>query len=203
MVGCSARLIASELASGWHCLMVTLTYADDSTWLPLQVTEYMDRVEKWALRRGVRAKFIMSMEPSEVGRELPHYHVLIWLPRRLLLPKADRAGWWILGLTQTKVVQCAAGYVSKYVQKETGASLPRGARCCSVRGLSCGLRRLRSFLMLPKYVQQEFSLEDRVTRAAGGGWLSRRTGEISPARWRVVDHAKDWKWITFEPIAVL
>lgn len=75
--------------------MLTLTYREDGEWQPRHVSELLACVRKWVERRGVRFRYVWVLELTKAGR--PHYHVLIWLPRGLTLPKPGKQGWWVHG----------------------------------------------------------------------------------------------------------
>jgi len=96
-------------------LFVTLTYAENSKGDPGDVSECLRHVRQWARRLGCEVRYEWVAEVQKRGAL--HYHLLIWLPRRLLLPKLDRRGWWPHGMTQVQTARNPVGYLCKYASK--------------------------------------------------------------------------------------
>lgn len=155
--------------------MITLTYRPDVTWRPEHVSAALKiwrrEVGPWPLR------YVWVMELTKRG--VPHYHVLVWLPPGVRLEKPDQSGAWPHGWSRIEAARNAVGYLVKYASKGTaeGQSIPRGARLFGVGGLDAARRLRRAWKMLPRYMRQECSPEDRVRRARGGGWISAATGQ--------------------------
>lgn len=165
--------------------MVTFTYAPGFEWSPRHLSEYVRRVRKWQLRR-TRAplRYVWVLELTKAG--VPHYHMVVWLPRGLTLPKPDKAGHWPHGSTRIEWARRAVSYLAKYVSKagpcvEAGA-MPRGARLYGSGGLSPVARSWRAWRLAPGWVRSIWTVQDRPRRATGGGWVARATGEWMPAR---------------------
>jgi hypothetical protein len=128
-----ARLHVAQVKR-WRAAMLTLTYRPDVAWEGRHVSECLRHIRQWLKRRGLACRFVWVLETTKVGK--PHYHVVIWLPLGVKLPKLDLAGWWPHGMTRMEWARCAVGYVSKYVSKgQEGAKLPAGARMFGVGGL--------------------------------------------------------------------
>lgn len=199
----AAELIEAEaLHGGRRCkaAMITPTYAPEIPWNPRHITGLVKCIRGWCTRRGFRARYVWVLELTQAGR--PHYHLLVWLPRGLTLPKPDKQGWWPYGSTRIEWARSAVGYLVKYASKGVdGDELPKGARLSGCGGLSLEGRCVKAWRGCPAWVREIFTVEDRPKRAEGGGWLSRRTGAFEAARWRLVDRAADWSWLTFEPVA--
>ena len=172
---------------------VTPTYAEGVRWDPRHVSETLKRVRQWCHRRGVVCRYVWVAEVQEkrqarFGGHCVHYHIMLFLPRSLSLPKFDKQGWWPHGSTQT--VRCrvrGVGYIAKYASKGQVAPLPKGARLHGAGGLSRSGRNERMWWLCPPYVRRQFpaaELEPR--RCKGGGWVSRITGEWMPSAFRIV-----------------
>jgi hypothetical protein len=66
-----------------------------------------------------------------------HYHVAIWLPKRVQLPKFDKQGWWPHGSTQRLIAKNAVGYLMKYLSKISPFhKFPKGVRIHGFGGLT-------------------------------------------------------------------
>lgn len=167
-------------------LMVTLTYRDTVDWDGKQISRYLSAVKNWQARQrpGLPFRYVWVFELTKRGR--PHYHVLIWLPRGLTMPKADKRGWWPHGMTRTEWARHAVGYLAKYASKGTDDVLPKGVRLYGVGGLTAKSRCVRAWWNLPVGVRRWGEPRALWRRAPGGGWVSRRDGEWRPSAWRVV-----------------
>ena len=155
--------------------MVTLTYrGDNRDWKSDHMTRAMDRVRLWCKREtGGPLRYVWVAELQQRG--VIHYHICIWLPRGVRMPKWDTRGWWDHGATNRKVARNAVPYLMKYLSKgseSTFGRFPHGARIFGVGGLDHALGRARRWLGLPAFVQGNSSIHDRWTRAVGGGWTS-------------------------------
>lgn len=87
---------------------MTLTYAPDTEWQPYHVTEYHKRLRAWLKYRGHEYRNVWVSELQKHG--IPHYHILIWAPHGMRLPKADVVGWWLYGMSNIEGVQKPIGY---------------------------------------------------------------------------------------------
>lgn len=166
--------------------MVTLTYRPDVEWSPLHVSELVRHVRQWCARRGIAFRYVWVMELTKAGR--PHYHLLIWLPKGVSLPKPDKQGWWKHGLTRIEWARHAVGYMAKYASKGTeGQGIPKGARLHATGGLLPDARIERSWWLSPSWVRKRWPEPAYMPRPfSGGGWVSRLTGEHEKSPWVVV-----------------
>jgi hypothetical protein len=171
----SARLINDRLAADkavrWVPLMVTLTYKNSDDWKPEHISDFLRRVQKYAKRRGQKLPVVWVMELQKRGA--PHYHVLIWIPRRWRLPAADRQGWWSFGSTNVCRVRNAVGYVAKYASKgqaANGAEFPKGARVHGIGGLTGHEAAVVAWWKLPKALRLGEEGSHKWRRCTGGGW---------------------------------
>lgn len=193
--------------------MVTLTYrGDNRDWSGLHISEALAAVRKWCKRKGFAFRYVWVAELQKRG--VIHYHVAIWLPRGVRMPKWDVRGWWPHGMSNRIVARHATAYLMKYLSKGTDyGKLPRGARAYGVGGLDHSLCRARRWLRLPSFVQGNSSIHDNWRRAVGGGWVDPdgavhasefATACIAGVRClvRVVEHARSilaagpFSWLT-------
>lgn len=203
----SAELIQTEImqpygGSRWYAAMITATYAPGFEWNPKHISKLVKNAKDWCARRDIPFRYVWVLELTKVGR--PHYHLLVWLPLGVTLPKPDVRGWWPYGFTKIERARRPVGYLVKYASKGIdGGQLPKGARLSGSGGLSRSSRLERAWWLCPQWVREIFQAREKPQRAVGGGWLSRITGAFEPARWRLVDRAPDWSWLTFEPVGVV
>lgn len=184
----AARLVEHRLKAEpvrWVPLMVTLTYKDAEAWQPDHITDFMRRVSMWGKRAGYRLPYVWVMELQKRGA--PHYHVLLWIPARLRIPRSDSRGWWVFGATNTKRVRNSVGYVAKYASKfeSKDAEFPKGARIHGIGGITEREKRIVAWWKLPKDLRQGDEGSCRWRRLAGGGWVNPDTGEKVAPKWRI------------------
>lgn len=181
----SARLHQQSMPSGWKACMVTLTYAPASLWAADQISAFLRHARQWLKRRSVAFRYVWVHESTKSG--LPHYHVVFWLPKRVRLPKPDRAGWWPWGLTRIELARNSVGYLAKYASKgDSDTPPPKGARIHGQGGLPEAARLERAWWLSPAYIRDRCLPADRPQRAPGGGWLLKASGEWFPAAYRLV-----------------
>lgn len=198
----SARLVNDRLKGApirWVPVMVTLTYKDAAAWRPNHISDFMNRVQMYGKRRGYKLPYVWVMELQKRGA--PHYHVLIWIPARLRLPKADRQGWWAFGSTNICRVKNAVGYVAKYASKfeSKDCEFPKGARIHGIGGLSGDEKRVVAWWKLPKDLRTGDEGSVRWSKALGGGWINRDTGERMLPQWRVREAVYGAGMVSIEP----
>jgi len=175
----------SLVGQRWHCVMQTLTVAPGYKWEAGHIGSYIRRVRDWCKWQGVEFRFAWVAELQRRGAI--HYHVMVWLPSRLQLPKADKRGWWSHGSTNTKRVYAPIKYAIKYTSKGSsdGQRLPRGCRVSGSGGLNGAQRLERAWWACPRWIRDQCTVDDRPGRAPGGGFLLRRTGEWFESPWVV------------------
>ena len=197
----AGRLMQEEATGGgfrFRVAMLTLTYRPEASWDRRHVTHLIKSIREYLRRIGHRFRYVWVLENTQAGR--PHYHLLIWMPRGITLPKPDTRGWWPHGFSRIEWARSALGYLAKYASKGSDQAFPKGARLHGNGGLSPAGRSERAWWRAPNWVREVFSVEDRPRPAPGGGWVARRTGEWLPSPWRLVDRAADWSWVVFERI---
>jgi hypothetical protein len=172
----------------WKVAMLTLTYAPEHSWLPNQMSDLVRHIRQYLRRKGVEMRHVWVQEFTKKGR--PHYHLLLWLPAGLSLPKPDKRGWWPYGMTKIEWARNAVGYIAKYASK--GDSLHRpapGARMHGNGGVSGEALLEQRWWKLPTWLRGSVEPSDRVKRAAtgsGGGFVHPETGEVYRSPWVVL-----------------
>jgi len=174
-VGASARLHSVNQPKGFQkdrVIMVTLTYAgDNGDWEPRHISRLIKCLRQWCKRRAVSCRYVWVAELQKRG--VIHYHMAIWLPKGLTLPKPDKQGWWPHGMTKIEQARKPVAYLMKYLSKDTSkcfGSFPRGARIYGVGGLN-DLRCVRRWLNYPRFIKCRSDVNERWQRFVGGGWI--------------------------------
>lgn len=163
--------------------MVTLTYKPGVEWQADHLSKAMQKCRNWCDKKGIAFRYVWIAEIQDgkrrhdgKGRDVIHYHAVIWLPVGVGCPHFDKRRWWPHGMTQSKPpehVKNAVGYLLHYLKKDKNLeAMPKGARAYGVGGLDHSLRRARRWLGLPRFVQGNSDIGDNWRRAPGGGWLS-------------------------------
>lgn len=176
--------------------LLTLTYREVEGWGPRHVSDALESIREWLEARGHRLRYVWVAELQERGAV--HYHVMLWLPRGVRIPKPDTRGWWPHGSSRIEGARNSVGYIAKYASKcQTVENFPRGLRLSGCGGLDEDARLEASWWMLPKHARERFTPADRLRRAPGGGFVSASTGEWIGSAWRMLDHGADWSWVMF------
>lgn len=193
----SARLLTEGLQQGgfrFRVAMITLTYAEANTWGPRHVSRMLEAVAKYLARLGHRLRCVWVSELTKAGRV--HYHVALWLPRGVSLPKPDKRGWWPHGLTRIEWVRKGIAYLAKYVSKgEEIGTFPKGLRLHGVRGLDVLQRREKAWWRSPAWLREQWGIEHGPRRVARVGWVSQLTGEIVRSPWVIIERGPRWSWV--------
>ena len=106
-----------------------------------------------------------------------HYHMAVWLPKHLRLPKFDKQQWWRHGMTQTVLAHNPVGYLMKYLSKiDQRQRFPKGARIYGSGGLATNGRNICAWLRLPFWCKQEFGVGE--LRTIKGRRVVQATGEV-------------------------
>lgn len=186
----SARLLRDEMQKGGfrHFLaMLTLTYRPDVEWDKRHIPELQKRIRGWLRYRGYRYAFVWVCELQQRGA--PHYHLLIWVPWGLRLPKPDAFGWWPHGDTRIEKVEKPIGYLIKYLSKGQDSihRFAKGQRTHGSGGLSGKSKIERRWWLAPGWVRKRWpEHKDDVRPAKGGGWVATTTGEWVASPWQFV-----------------
>lgn len=165
-------------------VMVTLTYRGVEDWRPHHISDFLRCVRKWLKRKGHSLRYTWVAELQQRGAV--HYHVLVWLPRGLSMPKPDKRGWWKHGMSERDWARNPVGYMVKYVTKLSGrADFPKGLRLHGSGGFSKGFERdARHWQSLPGWLREQVGVGERILRPAGGGFVVQSTGQLVPSPWR-------------------
>jgi hypothetical protein len=183
-----ARLLVEEGSRGGfrgRWAMLTATYRQDGEWGPRHVSELLSHVYKWLRRRGCTARFVWCLELTKAKR--PHYHVLLWLPRGLTIPKPDKQGWWPWGSTRIEWARRAVGYVAKYASKavpDAMRAMPKGARTHGVGGLQREGKRELRWWKAPTFVREGLGAAADI-RKVQGGYADKCNGVFLRSPWHV------------------
>jgi hypothetical protein len=167
--------------------MLTLTYRPDVDWCAGQISTLVRHVRQYLRRKGVEMRHVWVQEFTKKGR--PHYHMLIWLPLGITLPKPDKRGWWPWGMTKVEWARNAVGYIAKYASKADGLFKPaKGARMHGNGGLDGEALIEQRWWKLPGWLRHQVKPSDGVRRAVsgtGGGFVDPETGEVFRSPWVV------------------
>jgi hypothetical protein len=182
----AARLHVQERPR-WRVAMLTLTYRPDVDWAPGQVSNVVRHIRQWLRRKGHDMRFVWVQEFTKKGR--PHYHLLLWLPLGLTIPKPDKQGWWPCGMTKIEWARNAVGYIAKYASKGDSLVQPaKGARMHGNGGLTGDALIEQRWWKLPGWLRHDVKPSDRVRRAlpgTGGGFIHPDTAEVYRSPWVV------------------
>lgn len=164
--------------------MLTLTYRDVDAFEPCHISELIKRIRQWIQRRGFRLLYVWVAELQKRGAL--HYHVLIWLPVGLTLPKPDKQGWWPHGSTRIEWAKYPIGYLCKYASKfDIKGGLPKGARLHGSGGFAPVARQIRQWFNLPTWLKHLAGVGSRFVRVKGVGLVDRDSGICVQSPWRV------------------
>lgn len=187
----SARLHDEEIrykkgGYRWKPLFLTLTYKDIDSWQPKHITNLIKCTREYLKRKGVEFRYVWVAELQKRGAV--HYHLIVWLPKGLTLPKPDKRGWWPHGMTNVQWAKNAVGYIAKYASKgeDSAYDFPKGLRLHGCGGLGCIARLERAWWALPSWVKEVFTDKTcRIRPVKGGGRLNCDTGEFIESPWRI------------------
>lgn len=158
--------------SGFRKTFITLTYRQTRDWQAGHVSDFLRLMRQWFQRRGEVCRFVWVAELQQRGAL--HYHVLVWVPRRLRLPTPDRCGWWPHGSSKIETARSPIGYMVKYATKtrpEDVVRLPKGARLHGAGGLDAQQRVQRRQVMAPAWLSEA----DDARRVQG--WIAEQERE--------------------------
>jgi hypothetical protein len=172
-VGFSARVHCTAVDLTARCVMVTLTYRDGRDWEPCHLSRLVRIIREWCRRRDVEFRYCWVAELQKRGAI--HYHLALWLPADVRLPRPDEAGWWVHGMSNVTQARGAVQYLMKYLSKgnkKSDHTLPGGARSYGCGGLGLEMRQARRWLSLPGFIKARADVRQAVgwRRVAGGGW---------------------------------
>ena len=185
----SARLIQQDLEATktrFRACFLTLTYGD-TPWKPEHISQTLKLIRQYLKCRGHAFRYVWVLEPQPRSKK-PHYHIIIWLPRGVTLPKPDKQGWWKHGFSKIEWARRPVGYIAGYASKaKEFGHFPKGARTHGSGGLTLASRIERAWWMAPLWVREKFTTIDHYPKKILGGWLSRLTGEVIESPWEIVE----------------
>ena len=195
LLSASAVIEAELQQSGVHyrAALVTTTYRPDVAWAPRHLSRALKCLKAWARRRRIWIKYVWRLEFTRRG--IPHYHVVVWLPRGHTMPLWDRQGWWSHGMSNATWARRPIGYLAKYASKAAdwppGTDGTRGARWFGVGGLSVSGRLRALWRSSPQWVQERWPEGDPLKRLSGSWW---RLGTFVELRspWSATPVAGGW-----------
>lgn len=169
----------------YRAAMITLTYREELAWEPRELSDFLMRCRKHLQRRGLAFRYVWVAELTKRGAL--HYHVLVWLPHGVKLPKPDSAGWWKSGLSRIEWARKAVGYLAKYASKATeeNREFPRGCRISGNGGLDKEGKRELRWWRAPVDARAFFGPLADIRRTLGGR-VDATTGEFWASPWRFV-----------------
>lgn len=174
--------------SAYRKTFITLTYRDGGDWQRRHISEFLDNLRKWLGTRSARLMYAWVAELQKRGAL--HYHLIVWVPRRLRLPRPDSSGWWPHGMSNIDTARNPVGYMVKYATKtrpEDLARLKKGVRLHGNGGHSPVSRVQLRETLAPWWMRQEwearkeaaliekFDAEDDLRRNPDGVWRLRCT----------------------------
>ncbi len=176
--------------SAYRKTFITLTYRPGEAWQARHISRYVRLMRQWFQRRDEVCRFAWVGELQ--GRGALHYHLLVWVPRRLRLPRPDQSGWWPHGMSNIETARNPVGYMVKYATKtrpEDVKRLPKGVRLHGNGGHDPGSRVTLRERLWPVWVQREWD-QRRV-----GSWvdeMERGKETDDERRARLVDEESQW-----------
>lgn len=202
----AARLIEQEISGlpvRFRPHMLTLTYRPGVEWEPYHISDCLAHYRKWADKNGfaLRYAWVAEIQANRYANgallgECVHYHLLIWVPARLVPPKADKSQFWRYGMTQVVKARKPVSYLTKYATKGADVFFPKGLRTHGSGGLSSQARSERAWWGLPRWVRVLFDQADCPRRKPGGGFISRTTGQCIDSIWSVLrDGGRVFCWL--------
>jgi hypothetical protein len=188
-----ARLHVEETQSAGvrgRWAMVTCTYRPGSDASPRDISGLLKCIRSYLGRLGCAGgrahfRYLWCLELTKA--RVPHYHVLVRLPRGVTLPKPDKRGWWPHGSTRIEWARKAVGYLAKYASKFTRDvcdAIPKGFRTHAVGGLNAESKRQLRWWKSPLDAREALGLMADIRKSLGG-YLDRVTGAFWPSPWRV------------------
>lgn len=182
---------ATGFRGAWY--MLTTTYRDGCNAGPRHISDLLGAMRRYFNRTRARSKRLVGQvfRYLWVGeltqRGIPHYHILVWIPRGMFFGKVDQKGWWPHGSTQIQKARNAVGYMAKYASKFTSViagAFPKGFRTHGCGGLNTESKRELRWWKAPVTAREVLG-PDADIRKALGGWFDKLTGEYWPSPWRV------------------
>jgi hypothetical protein len=181
--------------SAYRKTFITLTYRDGGDWKRRHISDFLKQLRRWMKAHDAGLLYAWVAETQKRGAL--HYHMLVWVPRRLRLPRPDASGWWPHGMSNIETARNPVGYMVKYATKTTPDDLKRlkkGVRLHGNGGHSPVNRVALRETLAPWWVRQ--LREARETAAlvahveADQAWEARRVR----VEWTAADGSRRWRY---------
>lgn len=183
----AARLVDETCRRGGFrskCWFLTLTYRPGESWKSNHITHFVNVMRQWQARAGQKLRYVWTAEMQDRGAV--HYHLIVWLPKGVSMPKPDKRGWWPYGMTQRVIAKNPVAYIAKYASKgEDGPPFPKGIRICGAGGFDAEARREARWWKAPKDARGELGVQADIRRTLGGR-VDALTGQYWRSDWRCV-----------------
>jgi hypothetical protein len=183
---------------------ITLTYRDGEVWEPKDISKCLNNFKMWASRRNIPLSGVWVLERGTDERftKRIHYHLLLFLPRGITPPFADKQGWWTKGSSNSVWSYSPVGYMAKYCGK-LGSHIifPARARLHGFFGLTDSQMIKRRWLMAPKWVRDVIPFEHGLDFIKGW-WRDRVTGIEYKSPWvvdRITGKTVHLLWLGWSP----
>ena len=117
------KIAKGYLKMGWEAIAVCLTYRDLEAWEKGKraLSKYLNALRMYITRR-YRVRFLYCWVREMQARGVPHYHVLLIVPKGVRIPKPDQS-WWSWGMSNVKLLRFRGRkrieyYLMDYLEKE-------------------------------------------------------------------------------------
>jgi len=195
-----ASKVIGKAFPGWRMGFVTATYEDSQGWASKHISQLVKSYREWGRARGLKFPYVWVCEIQrkrfyQTGDAVPHYHMLIWLPKGLTPPKPDKQGWWNHGYTNVKFVRQPVHYMTKYLSKEP-VDADSSWRLWGCGGITMAMKRQIAWYTAPSWLRKLVP-EGHEVRKEGQWWdnLTYKIGYRSPYRINVLTGIPE-----FEPV---
>lgn len=179
-----------------RCAFITITYRPDAVWAAYHITQLQKCYEMWAKRRSIKISIVWVMELTKNG--VPHYHLLIWLPKGITPPMPDKQGWWKHGNTNATWLKKPSRYIAKYFSKSPSKdgkhAFPKGARIFGHRGLSAMAMAVKRHYSLPYWLRKITEIGANCVKCFGGWWYNADIDYSFRSPW-VLGNDADGIWV--------
>jgi len=180
---------------------VSLTYREVDGWRSDHIKDFLKRIRVYLHRKGLKLIYVWVAELQKRGAL--HYHLLIWLPPGVSLPKVgvgkNRRGWWTHGFADQRKIHTGVGYLMKYLSKdESKHSFPKGVRIYGYGGVEPVVKQRVRFYRCSKSIRTEIQNSGLTyvnvdIRRAPGGKVDILSGWFFQSDWKMTYmHGRVW-----------
>ena len=117
------KIAKGYLKMGWEAIAVCLTYRDLEAWEmgKRALSKYLNALRMYIARK-YRVRFLYCWVREMQERGVPHYHILLIVPKGVRIPKPDQS-WWEWGMSNVKLLRFRGRkkieyYLMDYLEKE-------------------------------------------------------------------------------------